>query len=74
MGFSRGEWEVWMGLMSTPYTNGGISQATAGGGDGAIIACDGGKGGMKRVMWGGCWCDRLTRVGGTRWWWVHLTE
>ena len=63
-----------MGSTSTPCANGGISQATAGGGDGAVIAHDSGKGGMRRVMWRGCWCDCLTRVGGTKWWWVHLTE
>ena len=29
----------------------------------------GSGGGMRRVKCGGCWCDHLTRVGGTRWWW-----
>ena len=44
MGFGGGKWEVWMGWMSMPC---GISQATAGGRDGAVVAHDGGKGGCE---------------------------
>ena len=74
MGFGGGEWEVQMGLMSTPCTNCGISWATTGGRDGAVVTHNGGKGDVRRVTWGGCWCDHLTRVGSARWWWVHSME
>ena len=49
MGSSRGEWEAWMGSTSMLCTNGGISQATAGGEAGVAVACDGGEGGMRWV-------------------------
>ena len=74
MGFGGGEWEAWMGLMSMPCTNGGISQAMEGGGDKGGSNHAGSGGGMWRVQWGGCWCDCSTRVGSARWWWVHLTK
>ena len=50
MGFSGGKWEAQMGSTSTPCTNGGISQAMAGGRDGVVVARDGGKGGMRRLL------------------------
>ena len=67
-----GEYKVRMGLASVPCADGGISWAMAGGGDEAAIAHDGGKGGMRKVMWGGCWCSCSAREGGTRWWWIGV--
>ena len=46
-----------------PCTDGGISQATAGGRDGAAVTHDGGEGGMRGAKWEG-WCDHLAGVGG----------
>ena len=51
-----------MGSVSMSCADGGISRATAGGRDGAAVTCNGGKGSMRRVTWGGCWCDHSTRV------------
>ena len=56
-----------MGPANAPCADGQISRATAGGGGGAAVVRDGREGSMGRVKWGGCWCDRLTRVGGVRW-------
>ena len=40
--------------VSTLCANGRISQAMAGGRDGAAITHDGGEGSMRQVQWGGC--------------------
>ena len=73
--FSRdggGEWEARMGSPSAPCADGGISQATAGGGDGAVVARDGSEGGERRLKWGGRWRNRLVREWGVRWWWIRV--
>ena len=58
-----GECEVQMGSASVPCADGRISQATAGGRDGAAIACDDGEGSMRGAKWEG-WCDHSAGVGG----------
>ena len=67
-----GEYKVRTGSVSAPCADGGISQATEGGGDEGVVARDGGEGGMKRVTWGGCWHSHSSRIGGARWWWVGV--
>ena len=52
-----------MGPVNMPCTDDRISQATAGGGDGAAVTHDGGEGGMRRAKWED-WCNHLAGVGG----------
>ena len=52
-----------MGPANRPCADGRISWATAGGRGGVAVVHDGREGGVGRVKWGGCWCDRSTRVG-----------
>ena len=48
-------------------TSRGVSRATVGGGDEAVVARDDREGGVGMVKWGDCWCNCSTRVGGVRW-------
>ena len=49
--------------MSMPCADGRISWATAGGGEGVAVACDGGEGGVRGAKWEG-WCNHSAGVGG----------
>ena len=60
------------GPASVPCVDGGISQAMEGGGDEGVIAHDGQEGGVGTVKWGGDGCNRLSRIGGARCWWVGV--
>ena len=68
-----GEYKVQMESVSTPCADGGISRAMEEGRDKVHGDCAGSGGGKRRVMWGGCWHNRLAREGGARWWqWIGV--
>ena len=50
----------------------GVSQATVGGGDEAVVARDDREGSVGMAKWGDCWCNNSTWVGGARWWWIGV--
>ena len=66
MGFGKGKWEAWVGSKSTPCANGGISQATARGGDEVSGDHDGSWSSVRWVKWVCHWCNCSAREGGTR--------
>ena len=66
MSFSKGKWEAQVGSKSTPCTNGGISWATARGGDEVSGDRDGSWGSVRWVKWGCHWHNCSAREGGMR--------
>ena len=61
-----GECKAWVGLMSTPYADGRVSWAIAGGRDEGAIYHDGREGSKRGLKWGGHWRNCSARVAGMR--------
>ena len=67
-----GEYKVRTGSVSAPCADGGISQATEGGGDEGHGDRAGSGGSKGRPKWVGHWRNRSAREGGARWWWIGV--